>query len=52
MEFDVLESDLHGGDVEVVERAVLECGGTLGEIELVALHGGDGDRPTRKPGTV
>ena len=49
---EVFESDLHGGDVEIIERAILERGGTFGAVELVALHRGDGDRPTREPGTA
>ena len=49
---DVLESDFNGGDVEVIDRPILERGGTVCHVKLGALHRGDGDRPAREPRTM
>ena len=46
------QSDLQGGDIEIIERAVFKGGCAFGEIVFIALHRRDGDRPACKPRTM
>ena len=45
-----VEAALDGGEAGVVERAVLEALGALGEEVPVGLHRRDRDRSAREPG--